>query len=261
LDTDPIQKSNSNGNTVSWLLALITLFAIVGIESCLNSGINPAWGVLAYGILLTSLLIFAALKPEDSLMLIGLSAIPIIQIIAYGIPYSSITMTVQFGITGFILLFYIIPALRIPEVADSKILKPPDNWLTQILIILSGAAIGYCQFYVYPQATLRFTGAFESTAFIISLALMAFSEEVVFRGMVLSGFVKRFNFGMGIVLAALVYTSLFIPYNSIELGMTVFLTSLWFGFAALKSSGLFGVIGGHFVSSIFYYLILPAILH
>jgi membrane protease YdiL (CAAX protease family) len=191
-------------------------------------------------------------------MLIGFAGVPIIRIVAFGIPSSSATLTAHFGVTGLVSLFYIIATVRMPEIAASHILKIPRNWLTQVYITLSGVAVGYFQFLVFPQKALNVNGLLEITAFIVTLVLLAFVEEVIFRGIALTGFTNRFNPGISIVLTAIIYTSLFIPFGSVELGSVMFLTSLFYGFAVVKSSGLYGVIGAHFVSSLLYYLLLPA---
>jgi membrane protease YdiL (CAAX protease family) len=259
MDMYSSQKPNSGTSVISWLLPLMYLLAIIGVEISLLLGIKPGWGVLVYGLMLISLLVFAALDPEGSPMLIGLSGIPIIRIVGYSIPFSSATLTAYFGVTGLVLLFYIVPTLRIPGLAAFQILKFPRTWLVQISIIISGVAVGFGQFLVYPQKTLYFNGSLEFITFIAALALSAFVEEVIFRGIALTGLTKRFSPGIGIVFAALIYTSLFIPFGSIELGLVMFLTSLFYGFAVVRSAGLYGVMGAHFVSSLLYYLILPTI--
>lgn len=231
---------------------------IVGIEiGMLLPDINPWWGILGYGLMLVSLFVMAALKPENNAMLIGFSGIPIIRIVAYGIPFSSPNPTLYFGLMGLILLFYIVVTLRLPEIAEFHILKFPSNWLVQIAIMLSGAAVGYFQFLVYPQKQIDFSSRLEFIFFIAALILLAFVEEVIFRGIVLNGFIKKFSPTISILFAAFLYTSLFIQFGSIELGSVVFLASLFYGFAVIRSSGLYGVVGAHFLSSLLYYLILP----
>jgi len=261
LDTNSTQKSSSGTSVVSWSFTLMYLFAIMGIEVSLLLGVKPAWGVLVYGLMLSSLFVFAALVLEVRSILIGLSGIPIIRIVSYGIPFSNITLTTHFGMTGFILLFYVFISVRMPDLEISHILKFPRNWLTQILIIIGGIVVGFCQFWVYPQSALYFSGPFELIAFVAALALLAFVEEVIFRGMALTGFTKRFSPALSVVFVAFAYTSLFIPFSSIGVGLVMFLTSLFYGFAVVRSSGLYGVIGAHIVSSILYYLILPSIWH
>jgi membrane protease YdiL (CAAX protease family) len=257
---DLSQKPNSGASVTTWSLAIIFLIAILGIEtSMLLLDIDPGWGMLFYGLTLISLLVLAALKPEDRPMLIGYSGVPIIRLVAFGIPFSSITLTAHFGVTGLILLFYIIPTLRIPELSISHILRFPHNWLIQTSIIIMGAVVGLCQFLVYPQKTLYFNSSLELITFIATLILLAFVEEIIFRGIALTGFIKRFSLGISIVFVALIYTSLFIPFSSFELGLVMFVTSIFYSFAVVRSSGLYGVIGAHFVSSLLYYLILPTI--
>ena len=260
MGTSSNQKSTFGTGAISWLLALIYLAAIIGIEVSLLLGTNPGWGILIYGFMLVSLLVFAALDPENGPLLIGLSAVPIVRIVAYGIPFSNTTLTTHFGIIGLILLFYIIPAVRMPKLEISHILALPRNWAIQLSIVISGVIVGFCQSFVFPQETLYFSGLFELIAFIAVLVLSAFVEEVIFRGIVLAGFAKRFSQSFSVIFVAFIYTSLFIPFGSIELGLVIFLTSLFYGLLVIRYSGLYGVIGAHFVSSIFYYLILPAIL-
>ena len=260
LDTYSNQKINFGISVIPWSMALMYLFAIIGIEISMSLlEINPGWGILVYGLMLISMLVFAALKPENSSMLIGLSGIPIFRIVAYSIPFSSATITTHFGVIGLVMLFYIVPTLRSPEFAPALILKFPRNWLIQISIILSGVVVGFCQFFVYPQKELYFNGSLGFITFIATLALLAFVEEVIFRGIAVTGFTKTFSTGIGIVFVAFIYASLFIPFGSIELGLVMFLASLYYSFAVIRSSGIYGVIGAHFVSSLLYYLLLPAL--
>jgi membrane protease YdiL (CAAX protease family) len=258
LDTFSGQKLSTSTTVISWLLALIYLLAITGIELGLLLGINPGWGTLAYGLMLISLIIVAALAPENRLILIGFSGVPIIRIVTYGIPFNNVSLTAYLGVTGLVLLFYIIPTLRTPELGVSRIFPPPRKGLIQIFIILGGVAVGFCQFLVYPQKILYFSSSLELITFIAALSLLAFVEVVIFSGIALTGFTKAFSPGIGIVLAAFIYTSLFIPFGSVGLGLVMFLTSLFYGFATVRFSGIYGVIGAHFVSSLLYYLFLPS---
>ena len=105
MGTSSNQKLNSGTSISSWLLVSVYLAAIIGIEAGLLLSINPGWGVLVYGFMLVSLLIFAALEQENSPILIGLSSVPIVRIVAYGLSSSNATLTAYFGITGLILLF------------------------------------------------------------------------------------------------------------------------------------------------------------
>lgn len=251
------KKLFSESRVINWSLGFTYLFAITGIEIGLFLDDKPVWAIVGYGFVLISSLVIAALKPESSALLIGFSGIPIIRIVALGIPFSYATPTAHFGFVGLILLSYIIPAIRITEFAESQILKIPTNWLIQIFIIISGFVVGYCQFLVYPQEPLLFTGSLETIIFIGALVLLSFVEEVIFRGIALSGFSKAFSPTIGIILVSFIYTTLFIPFGSFELGIVIFLTSLFYSFAVEKFTGLYGVIGAHIVSSLLYYLILP----
>jgi membrane protease YdiL (CAAX protease family) len=257
MNTDFGRKLGSDISVISWLLALIYSLAIMIVEINMLLDHNPGWGALVYGLILISLMIVAALAPDDRIMLIGFTGVPIIQIVAYGIPFSNIELTVYFGTTGLILLFYIIPALRTPDFAGSRFLTTPPNWLIQVAIIGCGAVVGLCQFLVYPPETLYFNGSLDLVTFIATLLLLAFAEEVIFRYIALTGFSRKLSLGIGNIFVAFVYTCLFIPFGSIGLNVVMFFVSLFYGFAAVRSSSLYGVIGAHFVSSFLYYLILP----
>ena len=255
MDTFSSRKPNSGSSILSWSLVLIYLLSIIGIEVSLLQGINPGWGILVYGLMLVGLIVFAALEPDDSLVFISMSGLPIIRIIGYGVPFSNTTLTVHFAITGLILLFYIVPLVRMPEIAEYKILKIPQNWLAQVFVIASGVIVGYYQYSVFPQNTIDFQSALELVTFVAAIGLLAFVEEIIFRGVLLTGFAKRFSDSASILFSALLYTSMFIPFGSVGVIFIIFLVSLFYGLVSLRISGLYGVIGAHFISSLFYYLI------
>lgn len=253
------QEKLLSSKSFSWGLAIFYLLVTVGIEVSLLQGIKPVWGISAYGLMLISLLALAAWSPENSPMLIGFTGIPIIRMIAFGTPFTNESLTLQLGITGLVMLFALIPIMRLTEFSPAQFLKAPANWWIQITIMVAGIGVGYLQFLVYPHGSLEFRGAFAGILFIVVLLLSAFVEELFFRGVALKGMTTEFGKVIGLVFAALLYAGLFIPFGSVGLVIVMLLTAGLYGIAVTRFGGYYGVIGAHFLSAVFYYLVLPGL--
>lgn len=254
-----MQEEQAGTKTIPWVVATLYLFIIAVAEVLLLQGVLPVWVMAIYGLMLISLIGLAAWNSENLLMYVGLASVPVVRIVAFGTPYSGGSLTIHFGITGLVLLFYIIAALRIPEVAGLHLLEIPQNLLVEIAVMIAGAVIGYLQFLVHPQAELLFDNSIGIGIFIAVLVLSAFVEEVMFRGIALTGFANQFGKNIGNVFVSLLYAFLFIPFGSFQLGLVMFLTSLLYGYVFNRTSKLYGIIGAHFVSAVFYYLIFPVL--
>ena len=179
--------------------------------------------------------------------------IPLYRIITLSVPIELITyeqyllITTIFILTGSLIL---ITFLKIPLEKVGLVLKEIK---LQIICIAAGGVIGYVE-WIFIQPS----GFDLLISNILILALCAFTDELIFRGLIQQSIerARRRPF-TAILLASTLYTIFYISYmDTLEL-VLIFLTSLFFGYVVSKSKSIVGVSFSHALVNICCFVIFP----
>ena len=202
---------------------IITSLLLVLSEILIHySGVKT--GIIAYITVLIFLIILftltKTLTDEYTRVFQIITLIPLYRIITLSIPTRLITyedylvLTTIAILSGSLILVYL---LKIPLADIGLVLKDPK---LQILCIAVGGVIGYLDWKIINLQQL------ESLPGVLILTLCAFTEELIFRGLIQQSIEKaQRNSFIAILLTSILYTTFFIPFLfSLEL-LLIFLIS------------------------------------
>ncbi|CAD7768400.1 CAAX protease self-immunity [Candidatus Methanoperedenaceae archaeon GB50] len=123
----------------------------------------------------------------------------------------------------------------------------------QILCITAGPFIGYLEWTLLKPA-----GSVAIMPGILILTLTAFTEELIFRGLLQQSIERAVKSPpFAILLTTILYTTFFISYASGRELILVLLTSLLFGYTVSRSRSVVGVAISHALLNVVSLLILP----
>jgi membrane protease YdiL (CAAX protease family) len=161
--------------------------------------------------------------------------------------------------------------VSVAAVAYVQRLRPRDlglafhRWpelVQQTAIALTGIPLGLVEFFIlHPDrwiAELTF-GSLVLGGFVIFFAT-GFSEELIFRGILLKRAVEGLGKRAGLVYVTAIFASLHIFFlNGVDLGF-VFAVGLFYGIVVLKTKNLWGVVISHTLGNVILYLVAPFLL-
>lgn len=101
------------------------------------------------------------------------------------------------------------------------------------------------------QNTVKMSPSFLITTFITSITYAPIVEEIICRGIVLSGLLKKFSPGLSIFISSLLFA---IMHGNIHQGINAFLLALFLGYIYYRTKSIFLCIFTHFFNNAFVFL-------
>ncbi|VUT27459.1 MAG: CAAX amino terminal protease self- immunity [Candidatus Syntrophoarchaeum sp. GoM_oil] len=236
---------------------LILISLLIALSEVLTLFSGPKVGIVAYISILFLLIIqFTFIKDLSSdftRLFQVMTLIPLYRIITLSIPVELITYVGYLIITTVSLLvgsLILIAVLGISLEEVGIVLRDP---LPQILCIIAAPCIGYIEWILLKPSGLE---AVIPATLILMLA--AFTEELIFRGIIQQSIEKAVGSAFSaILLTTTLYTIFFISYASgLELLLVAF-TSLLFGYVVSRSGSIAGVSLSHAFINISFLVIFP----
>jgi len=185
-----------------------------------------------------------------------ITLIPLYRIITLSIPIELITYEGYLISTTIAILagsLVLVHHLKISLADIGLILKDPK---LQILCIAAGCVIGYLEWIITNPQQLE-----SLIPGILILTLCAFTDELIFRGLIQQSIEKAQGSSfIAILLTSILYTTFFIsvPF-SLEL-LLIFLVSIFYGYVVSKSKSIIGVSISHALVNIFCLIAIPYFL-
>ncbi len=251
-------------------LLLATVFAIAFITAealSILAGIIPS--ILAHAILIPltlALYAFDRTNPYRRLLPV-IALLSLLRLLSVTVPIKQVLPLYWHGIVSIpLLISAVLVARRLnltPNALGIKNPFSPDRRtaqaLPQIAIALTGIPLGLVGYWLYKPALVV-----PSSAWMLALAaaLVIFAacvEEFIARGIAQRAAVEAFG-QIGILLAALLFTVLYLGTLSPPYIFFVLLASIFWGWCREHSRGLWGVMGAHSLTGILMLIILPLIL-
>lgn len=261
---EPIKDSRK----VFWLkglpkyVSLIYLAFLVLAEVVTTVG-EPPWGMLLHGMILVALVLHGSLygQSREQSFLLSLSFAPLIRLVSFTTPLSSFPPLYWYAIVGLPLFLAAYTLIRITGLKRPQVGLKLGSFFPQLLIALSGVALGYIEYLILRPDPLVTEFSWEAILVpaLILLVFTGFLEELIFRG-VFQYIALRHLGRWGFYYVAVVFAVLHIGYQSVVDVVFVFLVALLFGFAVRRTGSLLGVTIAHGLTNIGLYLIFPFIL-
>ncbi|NDJ85677.1 MAG: TIR domain-containing protein, partial [Chloroflexi bacterium] len=242
-------------------IATLYLVAIIFAES-ITMLVDPFFGLILQSILLITMYVHAAPIWQTPLrrFILGLAMVPLIRLISLSVPVSALPQIYWYPLTGVLLLFAFLLAMRGMQLRPAAILfRFPIRILpVQLLIGVLGLGLGYIEYAILqPELIVDLR---EWREVIVIGAIVALStgivEELIFRGLLLSTAVGLFG-KAGIIYQALVFATLHLGYESVVVCLVAFAIGMVFGWIVESTRSLVGVALAHGLATAVAIVIMP----
>lgn len=247
------------GKKAHLLWSLIYLLLITSAEIT-TTFFLPSVGLLVHGLLFIGMLLHASFTEEEAQqrLLLALTLAPLIRLLSLSIPLTTFPFVYWYLIIGAPILLAAFVTARVMGVKRTEIGLNRGQLLFQLLIGLSGLALGYMEYLILrPESLLPiFTwGQFGLTALIL-LLFTGFLEEYIFRGLMQHAALKSLGW-WGLVYISALFAVLHIGYQSSLDVLFVFVVGLFFSLVVYKTNSLLGVTLAHGLTNISLFIIFP----
>ncbi|MGZ7108907.1 MAG: tetratricopeptide repeat protein, partial [Methanobacterium sp.] len=238
------------------------LLAIIAAE-IITANYSLGAGLVLEIVIIFALLTHSSLTESYNLanLLRAVMILPMIRIIGSSLPLMNVPTLYWYPIISIPLFAASFVLMRNQKLTRKKVGLVWGNIPVQLLIALSGLALGFIEFYILkPQPLIpSLTLVPFITATIILLISTGFAEELVFRGILQRNAENLFGNLFGLIYASLLFTSLHIGWHSFLDLIFVLGVALLYGYAFQKTRSLFGITLSHGLSNSVLFLVMPFI--
>jgi membrane protease YdiL (CAAX protease family) len=239
----------------------------IGLAEAYTVWAEPGLGFVFHSLVLAMLLLQAAFDPEDEVrrLCLALALIPLIRIMGFSLPWGDfdplsrhlILTTAALAAVGVVIRYL---ALR-PAQIGLGLGKEPFGLVGYLPVVLMALPVGLIEYkFLEPLPLIdRLTPIPSIVAMEVASLGIGFAETLIFYGIVLH--VSRDVLGdrASVLYVALLFGVLQIGYLSWQYGVLAFTTSVFYGWAVLKTRTIYAVsLAQGF--TMFYVLLAPLLL-
>lgn len=191
---------------------------------------------------------------------IALAALPMVRVVSLSLPlWPALPLAQRIGV-ALPLMFVAIPGARALNYPLFRLPRPSSLAYVPLQLAL-GMIVGLLAYALLQPGALMLDGTTVgvTSAVVVALIVIAFGEEVLFRGLLLEAATGLLGPVRGITLAALAYVSLVFGQGLWLLTLLLFVFGLGCGWLAHTTRSLFGVVLLHSVALVTLFVVLPAI--
>lgn len=247
------------------MVMLLALVSIV-IAEIVTVVVSPLVGTGLHALIVLLLLIPPMRKPETYSMtwFAALVMLPLLRILSYTIPYSSLEPYYWLAMIG-IPLWLGIGVFRIFVIHDIEFF-PPLQPKGVLLLVVTGVAtvpIALLGYYLAPDTALYSGDLSGRDALIVAVMLVifaAFLEEIVFRRLLLTVTTRQFGKWVGIALSSYVYSMMFLGTGSVPYMVLMGVLGTWWGWLAYRMDSIWATGFAHGTFLVLLYVVLPVLL-
>lgn len=247
------------------MVMLLALIAIV-IAEIVTVVVSPIVGLSLHAMIVLLLLIPPMRKPDTYSMtwFAALVMLPLLRILSYTIPYSSLEPYYWLAMIG-IPLWLGIGVFRIFVIHDIEFF-PPLRSHGVLLTLVTGVAIvpiALLGYYLAPDVALYSGDLSSRDALIMAVMLVifaAFLEEILFRRLLLTVTVQQFGKWVGIALSGYVYGMMFLGTGSVPYIVLMAVLGTWWGWLAYRMDSIWATGFAHGIFLVLLYVVLPGLL-
>ncbi len=227
----------------------------------ISSFSEPRLGLLLHAGLLLALLYHAARDLHDPLhqLLLALAFAPLIRLMSFSLPLASFPQITWYFIVSLPLFAAGYLVYRVLGYARADIGLRAGSLPFQLLIALTGLALGYAEYRILTPAPLvaAFTWQALWLPALILLVSTGFLEELIFRGLMQHAAQQALGQVASILYISLVFAVLHSGYKSLLDVVFVFVVALLFGWIVARTRSLLGVTLAHGLTNIMLFLVMP----
>ncbi|MDY6836268.1 MAG: CPBP family intramembrane glutamic endopeptidase [Chloroflexota bacterium] len=263
--TDDLHIQSNHPTTVNARgKAVVITFAYllsISFAELVTTLVDPLAGIMFHAVTLVLLLIHASLaepQPEHK-FLVSLSLVPLIRIISLATPLEAFSQTYWYVLTSIPLLIGSLVVIRTLNYNQHHVFLTTKALPIQLLVGTTGIGLGALEYYIFHPEPLVTSFSIERIILpaLVLLVITAFTEELIFRGIIQQSAIAAFG-DRGIFLVAAAFAALHISNLSAPEVALMFVVGIFFSWVVKRTGSLLGVTLCHGIASISLYLIIPS---
>jgi membrane protease YdiL (CAAX protease family) len=238
---------------VLYLLALT-------IAEIITTFVSAQAGLLTHAGILSIILIDAAFWADDERQrfLLALSLAPMVRILSLALPLQHVRLMYWYAIDAIPWVTSAAVVALMLGLRRRNLGLGPGSLRLQLAIASTGIGLGLLEYAILrPQPLItRFTwSAFWVPALILLLGT-GFTEEFIFRGVMLGAFSKLLG-RFAILYVSIVFAVLHIGYKSATDLLFVFAVGLFYTWVVARTGSILGVTFSHGIANTLLYVVVP----
>jgi len=236
-------------------LVVVTIAEVITVYHSINAGSS------IHAVLLLFLMVYSSLEREKNFsnLLKVLALVPLIRLLSNSMPLPVIQDIYQFFIISIILVAGALLLIKNQGMRKEEVGLRWGDPKVQVIIALTGLLFGYMEYFILEPVPIIEILTFKNLFIpaIILLVYTGISEELIFRGMILTNAERILGKGIGLIFVSVLFTIMHIIHQSITDLLFVFGIGLFYGYAFLKTRSLSGISLSHGIANIMLFLIMP----
>jgi uncharacterized protein len=261
LEDDVAHIEEDPGLGVARAIVLLYVAAIIGAEA-IASAVGPVAGAVWDAILLYAMLNSCVVAPDrsESRLFPFLALVPLLRLLSLTMPSRHVAEIWWYAMVGAPLLLGAFLAARAVPIAWPGLRLRKRAIPIQTAIALAGVPLSLAAYEILEPAPLvsPLTAPSLVGASLILIVFSAFTEEVVFRGL-LQGAAREFFGLLGLVIVSVLYASLYIGSMSAAYVGFTGVVGLALAVAVDRTGVLWGAVGAHAFLNIGLLLVWPTV--
>jgi len=244
-------------------IAAVTIAEIVIMHHVAAHPNSPPYaGMCIHAILLLFLILYSSLEQEKkfSNLFKVLTLAPLIRLLANSTPLVVIQDIYQFFIISIVLVLAVLLLIENQGIRKEVVGLKWGDPRVQLTIALTGFLFGWIEYNILEPSPLIKNPTPEAifVAVIVLIVYTGISEELIFRGMILSNAERMLGRSIGLIFVSVLFSVMHIIHQSIVDLAFVFGVGLFYGYIFLKTRSIFGVSLSHGITNVMLLLILPS---
>lgn len=240
------------------LLLILYLVAIAGVEA-LGIWTWPVLGALGHaGLILLLLTQCITVNREERPALLALVLLPLLRLLSLVMPVPATPQIYWYAYIGIPLLLGVGLVLRSLGLTVAEVGLLPGSWRRQLPIALSGLPLSVVAFLLVRPTPVTIHLQWYDLVFasLVLVVFTAFTEEIIFRGVLQHTAIQVFG-GGGIAYCSVLYAVMYL--GSLSLPFTCFMgaTGLFYGWLVHRSGSIWGVTLAHSIVNVGMLIVLP----
>ncbi|ODS39258.1 MAG: hypothetical protein A7316_05985 [Candidatus Altiarchaeales archaeon WOR_SM1_86-2] len=220
-------------------------------------------GIIIHSLLLLFLIVYSSWEKDRdfSKLLMVLMLAPLIRLIDTAMPIVLIESTYKFLVIYTPVIMASFLMIKSQKMGKQEVGLVPGNICLQIMIATAGFIFGFVEYHILtPQPIIpSLTPLALFVPMLTIFIFTGFSEELAFRGMILTNAEKTIGRYRGLIFASVLFAIMHIGWKSPADILFVFVVGLFYGFVFLKTRCLLGITISHGITNIMLFMVMPLV--
>jgi uncharacterized protein len=247
----------------SLLWIWVYILAIVAAE-VLGVTVDAALGFSAHALIVLALLVNYVWNESAPYrrMLPALMLVPLLRILSLALPSPAIPQIYWYLLVGVPVLLAAALAARLLQIPAARLGLNARFILVQVVIALTGLPLALAAYLVLrPEPVVSGSNwLLLAIGAGILVVFAGFTEEFIFRGLVLQTTREVFGAQAAIIASSVLFAALYVGSLSLGFLILIGLVGVYFAVCVEKTGSLLGVTVAHSVMAIGLILVLPALV-